>query len=344
MLIFKRIAYMPETMLNERRYAFEALSEMDVVAEVLVTVPSLQALASAQMVPEDKKLEYGTIEVLKWYEAPSRFADEIYRTVCYKFPNVGVWRHALTLDETTTLLSSSASQLTSLRVVLLDLDNTFFNYDAGEKQAFDETMSAFDLPSSSYPIYQQINKAYWEKLERGEITKSALRIQRFEDFLKQIGSDLIPKEVADIYLENLSKACILYDDSLDVLKQLKAQYLVAAVSNGIESVQLSRLKLAGIESLFDAVIISEQVGVNKPDPAIFEAALKRVDYHGPMGSVLMVGDNLNADILGAKALGMRTCWMNYDIRLAGASASADFEIHRIGELLSIVGGLSTDGK
>jgi FMN phosphatase YigB (HAD superfamily) len=62
-----------------------------------------------------------------------------------------------------------------------------------------------------------------------------------------------------------------------------------------------------------------------------------------MESVLMVGDNLNADILGAKALGMRTCWMNYDIRLAGASASADYEIHRIGELLSIVGGLPSNG-
>jgi YjjG family noncanonical pyrimidine nucleotidase len=337
MLIFKRIAYMPETMMNERRYAFEVLSKDDTVAEVLITVPGTQALATAQRAPASTLQGYGTIEVLKWYGSPSRFADDLYQTVRYKFPNVISWHHALPLAEQAPFLESGNTQLDSLRVVLLDLDNTFFNYDAGEKQAYEQTMAEFDLPMSLYPTYQRINKGYWEMLERGEITKSELRIRRFEDLLKLADSSLDPKTVADVYLGHLSNACILYDDSLEVLHQLKSQYLVAAVSNGIEQVQLSRLKLAGIESLFDAVIISEQVGVNKPDPAIFEAALKRVGYHGPMESVLMVGDNLNADILGAKALGMHTCWMNYDIRFASASSSADFEIHRIGELLGILG-------
>ena len=221
-------------------------------------------------------------------------------------------------------------------VLLLDLDNTFFDYDTGEVEAFEKTMKSFNLPMTLYEPYQKINKKLWADLERGEVEKEVLRVIRFERLLELTDETIEPLTIADAYTENLSMASVLFEDSLKVLKALKGKYPMVAISNGIETVQMSRLKLAGIEDFFDTIIISERIGANKPDPRIFNAALESVGYDGPMDHVLMVGDNFSADILGAKALGMKTCWMNYDCKSIPNSHLADFEIHQIGQLLGIL--------
>lgn len=222
----------------------------------------------------------------------------------------------------------------SVDVILFDLDNTLFNYDDGEVLAFEKTMKAFDLPLSLYASYKVINKNLWDMLEKGEVQKDVLKIRRFQELLALTSSEIDPKVLADAYLENLANTCLVFDGTLKVIEALIGSYPLIAVTNGIEHVQLKRLELSGFSEAFKAIVISEKIGVNKPHPLMFTYGLEEIAYKGPMDRVLMVGDNYSADILGAKALGMKTCWMNY----AGISPSfkveSDLQIQNIEELLS----------
>ena len=223
-------------------------------------------------------------------------------------------------------------------ILLLDLDNTFFDYDSGEVQAFEETMRHFAFDASFYERYKVINKGYWDMLERGEVTKEKLRVQRFADLLSEMApnSAVTPLELADVYVDNLSKACVMFEHAETVLKELKPHYKLVALSNGIESVQMRRLALSGIEQYFDAIIISEKVGANKPSPIIFNAAFEAIGASGAYEKALMVGDNIRADIGGAMALGIDTCWMNYNNSKNDSGILPTYEITKIASLLAVL--------
>jgi YjjG family noncanonical pyrimidine nucleotidase len=240
---------------------------------------------------------------------------------------------------TQRLLATDSKKFRSdYSILLLDLDNTFFDYDRGEIQAFEQTMHHFDFDLSFYERYKVINKGYWDMLERGEITKDRLRIQRFEDLLSELAPDstVSALELADVYVEYLSRACVLFDHAETVLKTLKPHYKLVALSNGIEIVQMSRLALSGIEPYFDAIIISEKIGANKPSPLIFEAAFEAIDAPGAYEKALMVGDNIIADIGGAKDMGIDTCWMNYNDSLNHSGIVPTYEINKISSLLELL--------
>jgi len=223
-------------------------------------------------------------------------------------------------------------------ILLLDLDNTIFDYDRGEVQAFEETMRHFNFDVTFYKRYKVINKGYWDMLERGEITKERLRVQRFEDLLSEMAPDatVTPLEIADVYVTYLSKASILFQHAETVLKALKPHYKLVALSNGIEKVQMCRLALAGIGHYFDAIIISEKVGAHKPNPVIFNAAFEAIGAPDAYEKALMVGDNIKADIGGAMALGIDACWMNYSDSKNESGIVPKYEINQIQLLLEVL--------
>ena len=116
-------------------------------------------------------------------------------------------------------------------------------------------------------------------------------------------------ELADAYIEELPLDNHLFDGALDILDYLTEKYQLHIITNGFEEVQYKKLKNSGIFHYFSTITTSEEVGLKKPNPIVFVKALEKARTN-PNDSV-MIGDSFEADILGAKNIGMETIFFNY---------------------------------
>lgn len=234
--------------------------------------------------------------------------------------------------------------------VLFDLDGTLLDYAAAEAAALEATLVAAGLEPSARVTgdYRRINAGHWAALERGETTQARLRVARWEDLLTRHGFvDTDPGEIADTYVRHLAAGSQLLADAGTVMADLARDHQLALITNGIADVQRPRVAASGLTDHARVLVISDEVGAAKPDPAIFDAAFEAMS--GPERSeVLMVGDSLTSDIAGGQAYGLDTVWFNPEGAFAeGAGAAAaggvrpTWEIARITELPPLVRGAAT---
>ncbi|MFP5330839.1 MAG: YjjG family noncanonical pyrimidine nucleotidase [Acidimicrobiia bacterium] len=195
--------------------------------------------------------------------------------------------------------------------LLFDLDHTLFDSDASEAEAFDITMRAAGIsdPASVFDAYRRINGALWEGVEAGRVQPIEVRTLRFQRLFDQIGIDADIDAMADLFVRSLGDHGDLYPGARQVLDHLAGRARLALVTNGLSDVQRARLARCELDDLFEAVVISSEVGVTKPRPEIFQTAFDRLGGP-PKHSAVMVGDSLTSDIAGAIRFGIDTCWYN----------------------------------
>ena len=197
--------------------------------------------------------------------------------------------------------------------ILWDVDGTLLDFKAAERAALKALFPAFGLgvcTDAMIARYSVINVGYWERLERGELTKTQALTGRFECFFQEYGFD--PQIVAafnDAYQGKLADTIVFLDDSLRLVKELKGTVRQYAVSNGTIAAQTKKLKRSSLDQYLDGVFLSEQLGVEKPHPVFFEKLFSSI---GPeaRATALIVGDSLTSDIRGGMNAGIRTCWYN----------------------------------
>lgn len=155
--------------------------------------------------------------------------------------------------------------------------------------------------------------------------------------LKRIGinNPALGQKLADFFPEARKQHPILYDETLRVLDQLKGRYELLLLTNGSPGLQKTKLEITPeIAPYFDHIVISGDFGKGKPDPGIFEHALAKFGY-GPT-DVLMVGDNLMTDILGAEQAGIRSVWINREEKASHDTIIPSYQIQHLEELLQIL--------
>ena len=193
------------------------------------------------------------------------------------------------------------------KLILLDADDTIFDFQAGNKNAVNELAQELGLASPTvFDEYQVHNHACWEALERGEMTQEILHAERFHRFLASKNRDDDPKAVADRFAELLGRQAIWMDGAQEMVRALHGRVPMVVLTNGITVIQKARLARSELSKWVDRVVISQEVGASKPDPKIFEIALDGVSP----ADALMIGDSLNSDILGANRAGIDSCWFN----------------------------------
>jgi 2-haloacid dehalogenase len=223
--------------------------------------------------------------------------------------------------------------------LLLDADGTLFDYERAETEALRLTFAAAGHPyrASYAEAYRRINAAIWRDFELGQITQERLRTNRFERLFAEAGLDLNPGSFGSAYLRHLALGVDLLDGAEETLRALYGRIGLALITNGLREVQRPRLERSTIGGYFDVVVISEEVGAAKPDPAIFAAALERMG-HPPCERVLMVGDSVTSDITGANRAGIDACWFNPRGLPLPPGVHALYEIRKLGELVRLVAG------
>lgn len=218
--------------------------------------------------------------------------------------------------------------------LLFDADETLFDYPSllGLQQILAPYHINFN--QQDYQEFQAANRLLWQALQNGEINMQELAEKRFAKLAKQTG------EQAHILNHQLQLAMAKISQPLpfarELLQYLKQQNInIGIITNGFAALQKPRLAHLKLEPFIDTLIISEEIGFAKPDKRIFNYALQQMNIKLPE-NVLMVGDSLSSDIIGAKNVGMSTCWFNRLSETNTSSHQPDFEIHHLSELIPII--------
>lgn len=202
--------------------------------------------------------------------------------------------------------------------LFFDLDRTLWDFDTNNKETFLEMCTHFKLQEKGiddanlfYNIYQKINIALWEAYKSGKITKERLNFSRFNHSLSicNISDNELASDMAAHYIQKSPLKTNLYPGTIEVLDKLLPKYDMHIVTNGFEEVQFTKIENSGLKKYFKNIITSEMAGFRKPDKRFFDYALNKTKAR-PNESIL-IGDDPDADILGAHQIGMDQIWVKH---------------------------------
>ncbi|WP_281542438.1 YjjG family noncanonical pyrimidine nucleotidase [Maribacter aestuarii] len=198
--------------------------------------------------------------------------------------------------------------------VFFDLDHTLWDFEKNSALTFEKILveHKIDIDLAKFlDVYVPANLVYWKLYREEKISKEDLRYQRlktvFDTLSYEVSDDMI-FSLSEEYIYHLSSHNNLFPNTIEVLEYLKLNYRLHIITNGFQEIQDKKLKNSGIYSFFDEVINSEMAGVKKPNPIIFELALEKANV-APKKSI-MIGDSLEADILGAMGVGLHAIHFN----------------------------------
>ena len=224
-----------------------------------------------------------------------------------------------------------------LEFLFIDLDDTILDFHKAEHVALGKTLQTFGLEPNEQVLgrYSQINKGYWERLERKEVTREALLVDRFADLFAEFGLLVNPAQCARTYEKNLGTGHYFLPGAEEAVKSLSKKYKLYLASNGTSHVQAGRLESAKLAPYFEEIFVSQEMGANKPDRLYFERCFEKIPGFDVKKSMI-VGDSLSSDILGGKQMGMMTCWVNPAGKPCSEALRPDYEIPALSHLEALL--------
>jgi len=201
--------------------------------------------------------------------------------------------------------------------VFFDLDHTLWDFETNSKQALRQIFEEQKLGERGVPsydkfhsVYLPINDRYWARYHNQIVSKEKLRLGRFLDTLREFSIDDtdLAETMAQSYIDISPKMTALFTDAIEVLQYLQEKYTLHLITNGFAEVQWIKIENSGLKPFFEHIIISEEVGTQKPDKAIFEIAMNKANTNS--AESVMIGDNYNTDIVGARNAGMDQIFFN----------------------------------
>ncbi|MDH2924125.1 putative hydrolase of the HAD superfamily [Nicoletella semolina] len=219
--------------------------------------------------------------------------------------------------------------------ILFDADETLFSFHS--YLGLKNVLSRYGISHSKedYAQFQAINKPLWVAYQNAEISAEELRSIRFAHFSTLTGRT--PLELNLELMNEMAQISQPLDGVYRMLESLHGKVKMGIITNGFTYLQHKRLTNTNTEKFFEFVITSEEIGVAKPSPQIFEAAFSKMGEFD-RNNVLMVGDTLTSDIQGGRNMGIDTCWFNPTKQENTTEIAPHYEIHSMSELVYLVSG------
>lgn len=217
--------------------------------------------------------------------------------------------------------------------IFFDLDHTLWDFDKNSAEAFETIFKKHRLVvelSDFLKTYMPINEGYWDLYRKDDITKESLRFRRFEDTFSNLGHQVSPEmitELSEDYIFHLPNSNHLFPGTLNALDYLHKKYTLHIITDGFREVQHLKLANSKIDHYFKTVTTSEDVAAKKPNPKIFAHALEKADVS--TRNSLMIGDNLEADVLGALNFGMRAIYFSEKRNHKGTTIDHHKHLHQL---------------
>ena len=226
-----------------------------------------------------------------------------------------------------------------IKVILWDMDATLLDFLAAERAAMKSCFYKHGLGECTDEMigrYSKINRRYWEMLERGEMEKKQILVERFREFFASEGivTDCAPDFNAS-YQVALGDTICFQDDSYELLKKLNENYRQFIVTNGTFVAQERKLKKSGFGNLVEAVFISELLGYEKPLVQFFEKVFETIGSY-EKNEILIVGDSLTSDMQGGNNADIVCCWYNPNHLENTKNVKIDYEIDHLWKIEEIL--------
>ena len=221
--------------------------------------------------------------------------------------------------------------------LFLDLDDTILDFHKAEHIALEKCLRFYGIDPTEAVCsrYSAINRAHWERLERGELTREQVLVGRFATLFEELGVVADAAQCADMYAENLGIGHYFLPGAPEAVEQLAKKYKLYLASNGTAKVQAGRLASANISRFFRDIFISQNMGADKPSKVYFDNCFARIPDFDP-AKAMIVGDSLTSDIQGGINAGMRTCWVNPKHAKGREDIVPDYEIESITQLADLL--------
>lgn len=225
--------------------------------------------------------------------------------------------------------------------LFFDLDDTLWAFSQNARDTFEEVYNRYDLNryfdsfAHFYTLYQKRNAELWVEYGNGDITKEELNRQRFFYPLQAVGVDdeALAKQYSDDFFTIIPTKTGLMPHAREVLEYLAPKYDLYILSNGFRELQSCKMRSAEIDVYFKKIVLSEDLGIMKPWPEIFNFALSATQSE--LRESLMIGDSWEADIKGAQRIGMHQVFYNPANRTE-LSFRPTYLIHDLKELTEIL--------
>lgn len=224
------------------------------------------------------------------------------------------------------------------RLFLFDLDDTLLDFKASEKLSFARTLQDLgfhDNVEALFQHYQAINIELWKSFEAGVVSKDFLKVERFRRTFADNGLDLDPDAASHRYLESLSETVVLIDGAKTLCETLAAAGEVGIITNGVDHIQTRRIASSGLREHISFISTSEACGYAKPDSRFFEYTTKMARSFSK-DETIIIGDRLDADILGANRFGIESCWFNPAGATNDSEALPTFEVTRLHDVVPVL--------
>jgi YjjG family noncanonical pyrimidine nucleotidase len=208
-------------------------------------------------------------------------------------------------------------QFSNKKDLFFDLDHTLWDFDKNAEETLHELFSLyrfenFGLKSADAFIesYARNNKKLWALYHHGQISKEKLRLDRFKNTFEELGVDSaqFPAEFEEDYIRLCPHKTHVFPHTYEILAYLQEKYKLHLISNGFKEASYTKIEKAKLDPFFSTIVISEVVGIHKPDPAIFYHAVDQAQTS--IDESIMIGDSLEADIQGAQNAGMDAIFFN----------------------------------
>lgn len=226
-----------------------------------------------------------------------------------------------------------------IKVILWDIDATLLDFLAAEKAAIRTCFSHFHLGTCTDEMlarYSVINRKYWERLERGEMTKQQILDGRFREFFQKEG--ILFEDISQLnrfYQLALGDTICFLDDGFTLIQKLKPFFKQYAVTNGTLAAQEKKLEKSGLGELFDGAFISDEIGYEKPSKEFFDHVFCKIG-NIPKEEILIIGDSLTSDMAGGFQAGIPCCWYNPKKLENTKNIPITYEIQNLWDILPIL--------
>lgn len=197
-----------------------------------------------------------------------------------------------------------------IKAVLIDIDDTIFDFEKCSRNSFLKTLEKFNLKfkEEDFSYFNKVNDILWTKQKLGEINIKEVFIKR--DYLmgKYFNLDIEKGLFNDLFVKFLYDEIEMVDGIENLLEYLSEKYKIFAASNGIYKMQENRLKKSNLDKYFDKIFVSEKLGYEKPDKKFFEKIMDITKFSND--DLIMIGDSIKSDIIGAKNSKIKSIYFN----------------------------------
>lgn len=225
--------------------------------------------------------------------------------------------------------------------LFFDLDHTLWDYETNAAETLTELYDDYQLEKflnsgcrHFIEVFFEANDRLWDQYDRGLIHKSVIRLDRFNQIFKEFGvvNEGLAHNINEAFVKNCPHKTNTVPGAIDLLEELKPNWSVHIITNGFKEVQWIKLNKSGLSKYVDQVFISEELGVKKPDPVFFSKALRATKSQ--IRESLVIGDNLNTDIKGARESGIDHVY--YNPKRKNHTAEVTHEVDHLSKIRDLV--------